>query len=185
MVVEVMGRYAGWLALESGIAGGGDVILIPEIPFHIDRICEVVRDRSKEGRRFSIVVVSEGAKPEGGERVVQRIVKESTDPVRLGGIGMKVGREIEERTGLETRVTVLGHLQRGGTPTAYDRILSTQFGVKSADLCHDGVGGVMVAVRGVDIVAIPLSDLAGKTRLVSPDHPLIDVAKGVGTCMGE
>ena len=184
MVVEVMGRYAGWLALESGIAGGGDVILIPEIPYSIDSICEVVRMRSKQGRRFSIVVVAEGAKPEGGEQVVQRVVKESTDPVRLGGIGLKIANDIEERTGLESRVTVLGHLQRGGTPTAFDRILATRFGVKAAELCHDGVGGVMVAVRGVEIVAVPLSDIAGKTRTIDPQNPMIEVAKKVGTCLG-
>lgn len=185
MVVEVMGRYAGWLALESGIAGGGDVILIPEIPYRIEKVCQYVAERSKRGRRFSIVVVAEGARPEGGDLVVQRVVKDSTDPIRLGGVGHVVAREIEERTGLETRVTVLGHLQRGGTPSSFDRILSTRFGVKAAELCHDGVGGVMVAVRGNDIVTVPLSDVGGKTRTVDPNHPLIAVARGVGTCMGD
>lgn len=185
MVVEVMGRYAGWLALESGIAGGGDVILIPEIPYNIDKVCEVVTDRSKKGRRFSIVVVAEGARPVDGDRVVQRVVKESTDPVRLGGIGNRVAQDIEDRTGLESRVTVLGHLQRGGTPSPFDRILATRFGVKAAELCYDGVGGVMVALHDNDIIAVPLSDVAGKMRLVDPDHPLIEVAKRVGTCFGE
>ncbi len=185
MVVEVMGRYAGWLALESGIAGGGDVILIPEIPYNLETICSFVLKRSKEGRRFSIVVVAEGAKPKGGDLVVQRVVKDSTDPVRLGGIGHKVAFDIEEKTGLESRVTVLGHLLRGGTPSAYDRILATRFGVKAAELCYDGVGGVMVAVRGSDIVAVPLSDIGGKMRLVSADHPLIEVAHNVGTCLGD
>ena len=185
MVIEVMGRNAGWLALESGIAGGGDVILIPEIPYEIDVICDVVKKRSKEGRRFSIVVVAEGAKPAGGEQVVQRVVEKSTDPVRLGGIGNKVAHDIETRTGLESRVTILGHLQRGGTPTPFDRILATRFGVKAAELCFDGVGGVMVAVRGSDIVAVPLADIAGKTRTVDPNHPLIDVARRVGTCLGQ
>jgi len=184
MVVEVMGRYAGWLALESGIAGGGDVILIPEIPYHLDVICDFVRKRSKEGRRFSIVVVSEGAHPEGGEMVVQKMVKESTDPVRLGGVGFHVGNAIEEKTGLETRVTVLGHLQRGGTPTPFDRILASRFGVKSAELCDSGTSGVMVALRGTDVIAVPLSDIGGKTRLVDRDHPLVDVATSVGTCLG-
>jgi len=184
MVIEVMGRYAGWLTLHSGIAGGGDVILIPEIPYDLERICEVVKKRSREGRRFSIVVVSEGAKPIGGDMTVQRVVEESTDPVRLGGIGHKIARDIEKRTGLESRVTVLGHLQRGGTPTAFDRVLATRFGVKAAELCHKGVGDMMVAVRGSDIVAIPLSDIGGKTRLVDLHHPLIDVAKQVGTFLG-
>ena len=149
MVIEIMGRYAGWLALESGIAGGGDVILIPEIPYDIEKVCDYVKKRSKEGRRFSIVVVAEGSKPKGGDHVVQRVVKESTDPIRLGGVGNLVARQIEEITGLDVRVTILGHLQRGGTPSAYDRILATRFGVKAAELCFDGVGGVMVAVRGM------------------------------------
>ena len=185
MVVEVMGRYAGWLALHSGIAGGGDVILIPEIPYSMDIICKVTEKRSKEGRRFSIVVVAEGAKPKGGDVVVQRVVNKATDPIRLGGIGLKIANEIEERTGIESRVTVLGHLQRGGTPTAYDRILATRFGVKAAELCRDRVGGVMVAVRGTEIVAVPLADIAGKTRTVNPQGPYIRVAKEVGTCIGE
>jgi 6-phosphofructokinase 1 len=184
MVVELMGRYAGWLALHSGIAAGGDVIIIPEIPYNLEKIIHVVLKRSKEGRRFSIIVVAEGAKPEGGKMVVQRVVKKSTDPVRLGGIGAKIANDIEDNTGLESRVTVLGHLQRGGTPTAFDRILSTRFGVKAAELCHDGVGGVMVAVRGPEIIAVPLHDVAGKNRQVSPDDPLIHVAKMVGTCVG-
>jgi len=184
MIVEVMGRYAGWLALESGIAGGGDIILIPEIPYSVDTICKVVTRRSKEGRRFSIVVVAEGARPKGGRQVFQRMVKKSTDPVRLGGISHKVASEIEKRTGLECRVTILGHLQRGGTPSSFDRILATQFGVKAAELCHDGVSGVMVALRGKDIVTVPLSDIGGKTRIVDKDHPLIQVARRVGTCMG-
>ncbi|MCD6115576.1 6-phosphofructokinase [bacterium] len=184
MVIEVMGRYAGWLAIESGIAGGGDVILIPEIPYDIDVICSFVTKRSKEGRRFSIVVVSEGAKPIGGDRVVKMVVKESTDPIRLGGIGLKIAHDIEEKTGLESRVTVLGHLQRGGTPSAFDRILATRFGVKAAELCYDGVGGVMVAVRGSDIVTVPLSDVGGKTRLVEANNPMINVAKRVGACLG-
>jgi len=184
MVVEVMGRYAGWLALQAGIAGGGDVILIPEIPYDMDVICQVVKKRSKEGRRFSIIVVSEGAKPIGGDITVQRVVEESTDPIRLGGIGHKIAQDIEQRTGLESRVTVLGHLQRGGTPTAYDRVLATRFGVKAAELCHNGVGGVMVALRGSDIVAVPLSDVGGKTRLVDPNHPLVEIAKRTGACLG-
>jgi phosphofructokinase-like protein len=184
MVIEVMGRYAGWLALESGLAGGGDVILIPEIPYDIDVVCEYVRKRSKNGRRFSIVVVAEGAKPRGGKQVVKRVVKESTDPVRLGGIGHKVAQDIETQTGLESRVTVLGHLQRGGTPTAFDRILATRYGVKAAELASDGVGGVMVALRGSEIVAVPLGDVGGKTRTVDAGHPLIRVAESVGTCLG-
>ncbi|MBN1782985.1 ATP-dependent 6-phosphofructokinase [bacterium] len=184
MVVEVMGRYAGWLALHAGIAGGGDVILIPEIPYEIDAICRLAVDRSKKGKRFSIIVVAEGAHPHGGERVVRRMVKGSPDPVRLGGIGQKVAHDIEEITGIETRVTVLGHLQRGGTPTPFDRVLATRFGVKAAELCYDGVSGVMVALRGTEIMGIPLAEVSGKNRLVAADHPLIETANGVGVCLG-
>jgi len=185
MVIEVMGRYAGWLALYSGLAGGGDVILIPEIPYDLDKICRVVMDRGKRGRRFSIVVVSEGAKPVGGEMVVRQTVKDSTDPVRLGGIGQVLANQIEELTGLESRVTVLGHLQRGGTPTAYDRVLATRFGVKAADLCSSGASGVMVALKGMEIITVPISDVGDKMRLVTPDHPLVNVARHLGTCMGD
>jgi len=184
MVIEVMGRYAGWLALEAGIAGGGDVILLPEIPYHIDKICETVKYRSQKGRQFSIIIVAEGAKPIGGKVVVKRVVKESTDPIRLGGIGHHLAYEIETKTNLECRVTVLGHLQRGGTPSSFDRVLATRYGVKAAELCYDCAGGVMVALHGSEIVAVPLSDVGGKTRLVESNHPLIDVAKSVGTCMG-
>ena len=185
MVIEVMGRYAGWLALHSGIAGGGDVILIPEIPYELDKVCRVVVERSKRGRRFSIVVVSEGAKPVGGEMVVRQTVKDSTDPVRLGGIGQQLANQIEESTGLESRFTVLGHLQRGGTPTAYDRVLATRFGVKAAELCNSGASGVMVALKGMEIIAVPLADVGDKTRLVTVDHPEVNAARRVGTCLGD
>jgi ATP-dependent phosphofructokinase / diphosphate-dependent phosphofructokinase len=185
MIVEVMGRYAGWLALSSGIAGGGDVILIPEIPYSTEKVCQCVLERSRRGRRFSIVVVAEGAKPVGGGVVVKQIVKDSTDPIRLGGVGQMLASRIEEGTGLESRVTVLGHLQRGGTPTAFDRILATRFGVKAAELCSTGASGVMVSLRGYDIVAVPLSDVGGRVRLVDPGHTLIDVARRVGTCLGD
>jgi ATP-dependent phosphofructokinase / diphosphate-dependent phosphofructokinase len=185
MVVEVMGRYAGWIALSAGIGGGGDVILLPEIPYSLEKVCSTVVERSKRGRRFSIVVVSEGARPAGGEMVVSRQVANSTDPVRLGGIGQAVAAKIEECTGLESRFTVLGHLQRGGTPTSYDRVLATRFGVKAAELVQNGASGVMVALRGSDTVAVPLSEVGGKTRCVSLDHPLVDVARRVGTCLGD
>lgn len=185
MIIEVMGRYAGWLALHSGIAGGGDVILIPEIPYHIDVVCEMVMNRSKRGRRFSIVVISEGAKPEGGNCVVKRIIKESTDPVRLGGIGHKVADQIEKATGLECRVTVLGHLQRGGTPTAFDRVLATRYGIKAAELCRHGKSSQMVALHGNKIATVPIDEVGGKMRLVDPGHPLIDAARKVGTCLGK
>lgn len=185
MVIEVMGRYAGWLALHAGLAGGGDVILIPEIPYDLEKVCRVVMERGKKGRRFSIVVVSEGARPAGGEMVVKQTVKDSTDPIRLGGIGNLVANRIEERTGLESRVTVLGHLQRGGTPTSFDRVLATRFGVKAAELCSAGASGVMVALKGAEIIAVPLADVGDKMRLVSVDHPLVNVARRVGVCLGD
>ena len=184
MIVEVMGRYAGWLALGAGIAGGGDVILIPELPYQIEVIYEAVLNRGRRGRRFSIIVVAEGAKPEGGEVVVKRVVKESTDQIRLGGIGNKVGQEIEDISGLETRVTVLGHLQRGGSPTAFDRILATRFGVRAADLICSSQFNKMVAVRGENIVSVPLEEVGGRCRKVPPDSPLIKVARRIDMSMG-
>jgi ATP-dependent phosphofructokinase / diphosphate-dependent phosphofructokinase len=184
MVIEIMGRYAGWLALEAGIAGGGDVILIPEIPFKLDVITKVVAERSKRGKRFSIVVVSEGAKYEGGDYVVERVIKDSPDPLRLGGIGSKLAKDIEKATGIESRVTVLGHLQRGGTPTAFDRVLATRFGVKAAELCYSGKTDLMVALKGNDIVEVPIAEVGGKNRRVNLDNPLLDVARDVGTCLG-
>jgi phosphofructokinase-like protein len=185
MVIELMGRYAGWLALCAAIAGGGDVVLIPEIPYDIEKVCGVVVERSKKGRRFSIVVAAEGAKPLGGEMVVSKVVRHSTDPLRLGGIGARVANDIESYTGLESRVTVLGHLQRGGTPTAFDRILATRYGVKAAEVSAAGASGVMVALRGSDIVTIPLSDVGGKMRLVDKGHPLVEAARRVGTSFGD
>ncbi|MBM4078333.1 MAG: 6-phosphofructokinase [Planctomycetes bacterium] len=185
MVIEVMGRYAGWLGLHAGIAGGGDVILIPEIPFDIQKVCERVKDRNRRGKRFSIVVVAEGAKPKGGVLVVKKVVEGSHDKLRLGGIGQQVGDEIERRTGLETRVTVLGHLQRGGTPTAFDRILATRFGSEAVKLIAREEFGRMVSLRGQDVASVPLSEAAGKQRLVPPDSPLIAVARSVGTCFGD
>jgi phosphofructokinase-like protein len=184
MIIELMGRYAGWLALYAGIAGGGDVILIPEIPYDIDTVSALALERSKKGKRFSIIVIAEGAYPYGGKQVVRRMVKGSPDPIRLGGIGQKLAHSVEEKTGIETRVTVLGHLQRGGTPTPYDRVLATRFGVKAAELCYDGVSGVMVALRGSEIIEIPLADVSGQNRLVAADHPLIEAAHGVGVCLG-
>jgi phosphofructokinase-like protein len=133
MILEVMGRYAGWIALKSGIAGGADVILIPEIPYDINKVADKIIERKQAGKHFSIVVVAEGAKSSAGEVVVSKVLKDSPDPVRLGGIGNKIAEEIEALTGIETRVTVLGHLQRGGRPIPYDRILSTRFGVAAVD----------------------------------------------------
>lgn len=185
MVVEVMGRYAGWIALAAGIAGGGDVILIPEVPFDIDAVCRWIKERNRRGKKFSIVVVAEGAMPIGGSVVVQQIVKDSTDPFRLGGISQKVATEIERRTRIVTRVTVLGHLQRGGTPTAFDRILATRYGSEAVHAVARGEFGVMVALKGQEIVTVPLEQAVGEPRLVPLESDLIRAALDVGTCLGD
>ncbi len=185
MIMETMGRYAGWIALMSGVAGGGDVILLPEIPYRIESICRTVEERSLKGRRFSLIVVAEGAKPQGGEMVVRQVVKESTDQLRLGGIGQKLADDIERRTGIECRVTVLGHLQRGGSPTAYDRILGTRYGVAAVELLRRGELDRMVALRGTEIVSVPISEVAGKLRRVEPDSELVRAARSVGTSFGD
>jgi len=185
MVVELMGRYAGWLALYAGVAGGGDVILIPEIPYDIDKVCEYVKRRGEKGKKFSIIVVAEGAKPKGGKVVVKRKVKGSHDPVRLGGVGHVVAREVEEETDLETRVTVLGHVQRGGSPTARDRILASQFGHYAVKMLMAGKMGHMAALKGYAIRAVPLAEAVSQQRTVPPNCPLIATAKSVGTCFGD
>ena len=185
MVVEVMGRYAGWLALESGLAGGGDVILIPEIPFDIKKVCKKIVDRGKTGRKFTIVVAAEGASPVGGKMVVKKIIKTSPDPIRLGGIGQVVGQHIEKITGVAARTAVLGHLQRGGTPTAFDRILATRLGAMAAYTVAKGKFGCMVALKGQDIVTVDLNEVSRGIRTVPLDSPIIKAARSVGTCFGD
>jgi ATP-dependent phosphofructokinase / diphosphate-dependent phosphofructokinase len=180
MVVEVMGRDSGWIALYSGIAGGADVILIPERPFDIDEVAELLRKRHASGRYFSVVVAAEGAKfatdvdTEHGAPIVQDMGRDEFGHVRLGGIGQALAREVEKRTGFETRFVVLGHIQRGGSPSSFDRVLATRYGVGAIDMVHQGVFGSMVALRGTDIVSVPLQEAINKTRLV--DQNLIDVA---------
>lgn len=185
MIVEVMGRRAGWIALYSGVAGGGDIILIPEIPYDIGAIAEKVRERNKRGKRFSIVVVAEGARPKGGDMVIQKIVKESTDPIRLGGIGFALGEQIEELTGLESRTVLLGHLQRGGPPTPFDRLLGTRLGTKAVDLIENQEFGFMVGIKGNTLVKVPLEIVAKGSRLVPLNHPLIKSARSIGTSFGD
>jgi phosphofructokinase-like protein len=184
MLIEVMGRYVGWLALHSGVGGGGDIILIPELAFDLEVVCRRVVERSKKGKRFSIVVVAEGARPSGGDVVVKKVVEESTDPVRLGGIADFIAAHIERRCRLETRVTVLGHLQRGGTPTVFDRVLATRFGSTAAHVAEMGRHGVMVALRCQDIITVPIADAVAKLKTVPPDHHLIRCARSVGTSFG-
>jgi len=185
MIVEVMGHTAGWIALYSGVAGGGDIILIPEIPFDLHRIVEKVKERNKKGKRFSIVVIAEGAKPKGGDIVIQRFVKESSDPIRLGGIGFLLGRQIEEATRLETRTVVMGHLLRGGSPTSFDRILATNLGMKAVDLVEDKKFGYMVGVKENSLVAVPLKEVAKGPKLIPFNHPMIKAARSLGTCFGD
>lgn len=185
MVIEVMGRYAGWIALAAGLAGGADIILIPEISFTWERVCRRVLERSTRGKRFSIVCVAEGAKcPEVGEVVKTYDVKR-TDAKQLGGVGELVAKTIAERTDLETRVTVLGHLQRGGSPTPFDRILATKFGVLACQLAAEEKYGMMVALRGNDVVPVAIKDAISRQRLVPPDHQMVLAAKSVGTSFGD
>ncbi len=184
MVVETMGRYAGWIALYAGVAGGGDAILIPEMPYDLAKIVEVVEGRSKVGKRFSIVVVAEGARPKKGSMVVERILEDSHDPIRLGGVGAKLARDIEDACGLVTRYTILGHLQRGGTPTAFDRILATRFGHQAMELVARGRFGRMVCLKGQDVASVPMARAVARLKLVPRSHPLIKAARAVGTSFG-
>ena len=174
MVVEVMGRHAGWIATYSGLAGGADIILVPETPFDIDEICSRIRRRHERGANFSIVVVAEGATPVEGTMELQTGALDDFGHVRLGGIGNHLAAEIEERTGFEARMTQLGHLLRGGTPSAYDRVIATRFGIEAIDAVHDGDFGVMVALRGTDVVRVPLAD--GVAELKTVDRRLFDTA---------
>jgi phosphofructokinase-like protein len=174
MVVEVMGRHAGWIAVEAGIAGGADMILIPEQPVDLEMVCASIQKRHDRGKTFSIVVVAEGAKLSDESHVLQSEQRDAFGHVRLGGIGIVLGDEIEKRTGFETRVTVLGHVQRGGSPTAFDRVLGTRFGIAAIDLVYAGDFGNMVALRGTNIVPVPLKDAVSKLRTVDMD--LYDIA---------
>jgi len=174
MILEVMGRYTGWIALEAGLAGGADVILIPERPFDIDEVCEYIKCRQERGRNFSIIVVAEGAKPKGGVEIVYSESVDEFGHIRLGGVGYHLGKEIEKCMDIETRVVVLGHLQRGGSPTAFDRILATRFGIAAMDLVREGKFGRMVAVKGNKMVSVPLKDVVGKRKTV--DLELYDIA---------
>lgn len=185
MIVEVMGRYVGWLALYAGVAGGGDVILIPEIPFDMEKVCQELERRSRIGKRFSIVVVAEGVKLDGSELVIKRKVKGSTDPIRLGGVSYRIAEQIERATDLETRVTILGHLQRGGKPTQFDRVLATQFGKMAVDLAYGGKFGRMASIRGTEITSVPIQSAIARQRVVTPDLPLIQAARAVGTSFGD
>jgi 6-phosphofructokinase 1 len=175
MVVEVMGRHAGWIALHSGLASGADVILIPEVPIDMDEVCEILRKRKARGKGFSIVVVAEGATFKQGQTVVQEEKLDSFGHVRLGGIGERLAEEIEKRTDFETRVTVLGHIQRGGTPSAFDRVIATRFGLKAMELVLNKKFGYMASLSGVNVVEVPIEKAVGTLKTV--DMKFYEMAK--------
>ena len=185
MVVEIMGRYAGWLALRSGLAGGADVILIPEIPFDMEKVAEVCSQRSTHGKRFTIIAAGEGATVAGGKQFVERVDETSADPIRLGGLARWVAQRVEEISGLESRAIVLGHIQRGGSPTAFDRVLATQFGFHAFELLTQGKFGRLVVIREGRLDSAPIAEVAGKVRTVPHDDPLISAARAVGTSFAE
>lgn len=184
MIIEVMGRYAGWIALHSGVASGADIILIPEIPYQRDKICECVLSRSRRGKRFSIIVVAEGAKEKGGQMCVSKKLKNSPDPIRLGGIANVLVEQINQCTGLECRAVILGHIQRGGTPTPFDRVLATNFGHTALELLMKGITGHLVVLKDGELSSIPLSQVAGKIKTIPKNHHLIKAAQSVGTSFG-
>ena len=169
IVLEVMGRHTGWIATYAGIAGGADAILVPERQFDIEEVCDHIRHRHGRGRTFSIVVVAEGARPIAGQETIQTKNKDAFGHVRLGGIGVELERQIEDKTGYETRVTILGHTQRGGTPTAFDRVLATRFGIAAIDAVDAGDAGRMVALRGTSIVRVAIGDAVGQLKTLDPE----------------
>ena len=202
MVLEVMGRYAGWIALESAIAGGADVALIPEIPYDINKAVEKINERREEGKNFSIVVVAEGAIPQGGTITVQNVRDNGAgvDNNKLGGVGQVVAKQLEELTGLEARTTTLGYVQRGGTPTAFDRVLSTKYGAKAMELALEGKFGVLTVIKNGKLDSVSLEDVVGNNtkigavsgntaesniRKVTMDHDLVKNARDIGICLGD
>ena len=201
MVLEVMGRYAGWIALESAIAGGADAALIPEIPYDINKVAEKVEERKRAGKQFSIIVVSEGAKPKDGDIVIKKQLDDGKglDNIRLGGIGDQVAEDLERLTGLVSRCTVLGYVQRGGTPTAYDRVLSSKYGVKAMELAMEEKFNVLVTYKGGEMSYASLEDVVGNNkeigaasgntaesniRKITMNDPLIKTAKALGINLG-
>jgi 6-phosphofructokinase 1 len=184
MIVEVMGRDAGWLALHSGIAGGADIVLIPELPFSLDAVQGKISSRERSGSKFSIIVAAEGAKPIGGEQIYQTC-HDPSSPRRLGGIGAWVGREISAVLDREVRTTVLGHIQRGGSPSAFDRTLGTFFGVEAVGLISRRRWGQMVALQGRDIVSVPIADAVRELKTVPLNGHQVRSARALGLCVGD
>lgn len=202
MVLETMGRYAGWLALESAIAGGADVALIPEIPYDINKVVDKINERRARGKEFTIVVTSEGAMPKDGTITVKKTLNDGAglDNIRLGGVGEKIANELEELTGMTARNTVLGYVQRGGTPSAFDRILSTKYGCKAMELAMQGIFNVLVTYKKGEMTYVTLEDVVGANKVVGAasgntkesnirkiqmDDDLIKVARDLGICLGD
>jgi 6-phosphofructokinase 1 len=183
MVLELMGRYAGWIAVHAGISGGGDVILIPEIPFCYESICATIAEREREDKHFTLIVVAEGAR-ERGKDYVTAAVAEKNREAHLGGIGAVVAAEVQQRTGKETRVCVLGHLQRGGAPTSFDRLLCTRFGAQAVQLVAEQNYGSMIAFKPPDTVAVKISDAIGRLRTVPPEGEIVRIARSLGISFG-
>lgn len=184
MVIEVMGRYAGWIGLNAGLAGGADIILLPELNYDINNIISAIEQRTVRGKNFSIIVVSEGVRLNNSDMISYRNVSDSPDPIRLGGIGPAIAAQLEKLTGHDARAVVLGHLQRGGRPIPFDRILATRFGAAAIAAIAANDYGKMVALCGSEIIRVPLSNIAGKQKLVPPDHELIQIGKETGVCFG-
>jgi ATP-dependent phosphofructokinase / diphosphate-dependent phosphofructokinase len=184
MILETMGRYAGWIALYAGVAGGADIILIPEFEYDIEEVARVCRERAEGGQRFSLICVAEGAKPKGGQLAVKQIVADSPDPLRLGGICNVLERQLCQMVTSEVRTAILGHVQRGGTPTAYDRTLATAFGAYAAALVANEQYGRMAAVQQGRLTSVAIADVANRQRTVSPDAPMVAAALAVGTSFG-
>lgn len=184
MIIETMGRYAGWIALHAGVASGADVILIPEIGYEVDEVARVCTDRERRGQRFTIIAVAEGAAQKDGEFVVQEPGEEYTDSIRLGGVSQVLADQLRERLDSSIRTTVLGHMQRGGTPTAYDRNLATSFGTRAASMVAGGMTGMMVGIQDTAFTKVPLEEVADKTRTVPLDDPLLASGRAVGTSFG-
>ena len=184
MVLEVMGRYAGWIAAHAGIAGGGDILLIPEIPYTYEAICKKIAEREAMGRLFTLVVVAEGAHPKGGAFVTHGEQAKDRE-ARLGGVGEQVAEEIAKRTGKETRTVVLGHLQRGGGPTCADRLLCTRFGAAAVKLIQEEKYGRMVALRGNDTISVPIPEAIGRLRTVPPNGDIVETARMLGVSFGD
>lgn len=183
MVVELMGRYAGWIALNSGMSGGAHVILLPEIEFDIEKVCDALKRRYDMGRKFAIVVVAEGAKPKGGEMAIKG--REAGREVILGGVAEQVAAQIAERTGIETRSLVLGHLQRGGSPTTFDRLLALRFGCAAVRFAEQGLWGSMVALDPPNMIAVPIKEAVSKMKSVSLEHDSILAARDLEICLGD